>query len=47
MSELPVSPDDPRALLPLLPRLRVAGPPQWRPTTVLRGLEHLRLEIAA
>jgi cytochrome P450 len=36
-----------RALLPLFPRLRIAGPPQWRPTTVLRGLEHLRLEIAA
>ena len=27
-------------------RLRVAGEPQWRPNTVLRGLEHLWLEEA-
>ena len=33
-----------RQLLPLLPRLRVAGEPQWRPSVVLRGLEHLWLE---
>ncbi len=33
-------------LLPLLPRLRVAGEPQWKPNTVLRGLEHLWLERA-
>ena len=30
-----------RRLAPLLPRLRIAGQPEWRPTTVLRGLEHL------
>jgi cytochrome P450 len=35
-----------RQLLPLLPRLRIAGEPQWRPNTVLRGLEHLWLEEA-
>jgi cytochrome P450 len=35
-----------RRLLPLLPRLRVDGQPQWRPTTVLRGLEHLWLAPA-
>jgi cytochrome P450 len=33
-----------RQLLPLLPRLRVAREPQWRPNMVLRGLEHLWLE---
>ena len=36
-----------RQLLPLLPRLRIAGEPEWRPNTVLRGLEHLWLEEAA
>jgi len=36
-----------RRLLPLLPRLRIAGEPQWRPNIVLRGLEHLWLEEAA
>jgi cytochrome P450 len=35
-----------RQLLPRLPRLRIAGEPQWRPNTVLRGLEHLWLEEA-
>jgi cytochrome P450 len=35
-----------RQLLPLLPRLRIAGEPQWKPNTVLRGLEHLWLEQA-
>jgi cytochrome P450 len=35
-----------RQLLPLLPRLRIAGEPQWRPNIVLRGLEHLWLEQA-
>jgi cytochrome P450 len=35
-----------RRLLPLLPRLRIAGEPQWRPNTVLRGLEQLLLEQA-
>jgi cytochrome P450 len=35
-----------RHLLPLLPRLRIAGEPQWKPNTVLRGLEHLWLEEA-
>jgi cytochrome P450 len=35
-----------RRLLPLLPRLRIAGEPQWKPNTVLRGLEHLWLEQA-
>jgi cytochrome P450 len=33
-----------RQLLPLLPQLRVAGEPEWKPNTVLRGLEHLWLE---
>jgi cytochrome P450 len=33
-----------RQLLPLLPRLRIAGEPEWKPNTVLRGLEHLWLE---
>jgi cytochrome P450 len=33
-----------RQLLPRLSRLRIAGEPQWRPNTVLRGLEHLWLE---
>jgi cytochrome P450 len=32
-----------RQLLPLLPRLQVAGEPEWKPNTVLRGLEHLWL----
>jgi cytochrome P450 len=36
-----------RQLLPLLPRLRIAGEPEWKPNTVLRGLEHLWLEEAA
>jgi cytochrome P450 len=35
-----------RQLLPLLPRLRIAGEPEWKPNTVLRGLEHLWLEAA-
>ena len=35
-----------RHLLPLLPRLRIAGEPEWKPNTVLRGLEHLWLEEA-
>ena len=35
-----------RQLLPLLSRLRIAGEPQWKPNTVLRGLEHLWLERA-
>ncbi len=35
-----------RRLLPLLPRLRVAGEPEWKPNAVLRGLEHLWLERA-
>jgi len=33
-----------RALLPALPGLRVDGEPEWKPNTVLRGLEHLWLE---
>ena len=33
-----------RLLLPELPGLRVAAEPEWRPNTVLRGLEHLILE---
>ena len=33
-----------RQLLPALPGLRVAAEPEWRPNTVLRGLEHLVLE---
>lgn len=33
-----------RQLLPLLPRLRISGEPEWKPNTVLRGLEHLWLE---
>jgi cytochrome P450 len=33
-----------RLLLPMLPDLRVAAEPVWRPNTVLRGLEHLILE---
>jgi cytochrome P450 len=36
-----------RQLLPLLPRLQVAGQPEWKPNTVLRGLEHLWLTAAA
>jgi cytochrome P450 len=35
-----------RQLLPLLPRLRISGDPEWKPNTVLRGLEHLWLEEA-
>jgi cytochrome P450 len=35
-----------RQLLPALPRLRVAGEPEWKPNTVLRGLEHLWLAAA-
>jgi cytochrome P450 len=35
-----------RRLAPLLPRMRVAGQPEWRPTTVLRGLEHLWVTLA-
>jgi cytochrome P450 len=35
-----------RQLLPLLPRLRISGEPEWKPNTVLRGLEHLWLERA-
>ena len=35
-----------RQLLPLLPRLRIADEPEWKPNTVLRGLEHLWLERA-
>jgi hypothetical protein len=35
-----------RQLLPLLPRLWVSGDPEWKPNTVLRGLEHLRLAQA-
>ena len=36
-----------RQLLPLLPRLRIRGEPEWKPNTVLRGLEHLWLAEAA
>jgi cytochrome P450 len=32
-----------RQLLPMLSGLRVAGAPEWKPHTVLRGLEHLWL----
>jgi cytochrome P450 len=35
-----------RQLLPLLPRLRIAAEPRWRPNLVLRGLEQLWLEPA-
>jgi cytochrome P450 len=35
-----------RQLLPLLPRQRISGEPEWKPNTVLRGLEHLWLEQA-
>jgi cytochrome P450 len=35
-----------RQLLPLLPRLRIVGEPEWKPNTILRGLEHLWLEEA-
>jgi cytochrome P450 len=35
-----------RQLLPLLPRLRIADEPEWKPNTILRGLEHLWLEEA-
>jgi cytochrome P450 len=34
-------------LLPLLPQLRIAGEPEWKPNMVLRGLEHLWLERVA
>jgi cytochrome P450 len=33
-----------RQLVPLLPRLRIAGDLEWKPNTVLRGLEHMWLE---
>jgi cytochrome P450 len=36
-----------RQLLPLLPRMRISGDPEWKPNTVLRGLEHLWLEEAS
>jgi cytochrome P450 len=36
-----------RLLLPLLPRLRITAEPDWRPNTVLRGLNHLWLGPAA
>jgi cytochrome P450 len=36
-----------RQLLPLLPRVEIAGEPQWKPNTVLRGLEHLWLAQAS
>jgi len=29
----------------LVRRLRIAGEPGWKPNTVLRGLEHLWLEV--
>ena len=32
-----------RRLLPALPELDIAGEPEWKPNTVLRGLEHLWL----
>ena len=35
-----------RHLLPRLARCQVAEPPQWKPHTVLRGLEHLWLTTA-
>lgn len=35
-----------RQLLPVLPGLRFAGEPEWKPNTVLRGLEHLWLELS-
>ena len=35
-----------RHLLPALPGLRVSGAPEWKPHTVLRGLEHLWLAPA-
>jgi len=35
-----------RQLLPLLPRRRIAEEPEWKPNTVLRGLERLWLEKA-
>jgi cytochrome P450 len=35
-----------RRMLPLLPRPRVAAEPEWKPNTVLRGLEYLWLEPA-
>jgi cytochrome P450 len=35
-----------RHLLPLLPQCQVAEPPEWKPHTVLRGLEHLWLTTA-
>ncbi len=36
-----------RRLLPLLPRLRLTAEPEWKPNTVLRGLDHLWLAAAA
>jgi cytochrome P450 len=36
-----------RQLLPLLPRLEIAEEPEWKPNTVLRGLEHLWLAPAS
>ena len=36
-----------RQLLPLLPRLQIAAAPEWKPNTVLRGLEHLWLAAAS
>jgi cytochrome P450 len=33
-----------RQLLPLLPQVRIAAEPEWKPNMVLRGLEHLWLE---
>jgi cytochrome P450 len=35
-----------RCLLPHLSRARIAGEPDWKPNTVLRGLQHLRLDGA-
>jgi cytochrome P450 len=32
-----------RHLLPVLPGCRIAQPPEWKPQTVLRGMEHLWL----
>ena len=35
-----------RQLLPLLSRVRIAAEPEWKPNTVLRGLQCLRLDPA-
>lgn len=35
-----------RHLLPILPKCRIAEPPEWKPHTVLRGLEHLWLSTS-